>query len=68
VLADGDVWWGGTDTGDLWRVDPRTAKVATVHVAPPIGEQQPESVFDMFEPLGMAVGGGSVWVTVTLPF
>jgi len=68
VLGDGQVWWSGTDTGDLWRVDPRTGNVASVHLAQPIGEQQVESVLDMFEPLGTAFGGGSVWVTMSLPF
>jgi streptogramin lyase len=70
LVAEGDaVWWNGTDTGSIWRVDPHAAKVVrTIHIAKPIFEQHPASAFSMYEPLGVAVGGGSVWVTMSLPF
>jgi tRNA A-37 threonylcarbamoyl transferase component Bud32/streptogramin lyase len=69
VAEGGAVWWNGTDTGSIWRVDPRAAKVVrTIHIGKPIAQQHPASAFSMYEPLGLAVGGDSVWVTMSLPF
>jgi hypothetical protein len=69
VVGDDAVWWNGTDTGDIWRVDPRAAKVVrTIQLARPIADQHPASGFSAYEPLSLAAGGGSVWVTMSLPF
>jgi serine/threonine-protein kinase len=54
------VWWIGADSGNVWRVDPRTGKiVSTVRLTPPY-----HSPGD-FLPFGIAAGAGGVWVTVT---
>jgi tRNA A-37 threonylcarbamoyl transferase component Bud32/streptogramin lyase len=69
VLGDGAVWWIGTDSGSIWRVDPQSAKiVATIRIAQPIARQQANSALSLFEPLGLAIGGGNVWVTLSEPF
>ncbi len=68
VLGDSAVWWNGTDTGAVWRVDPSSGSiVSTIHVATPIADQK-GAPLSLFEPLGMATGAGSVWATMSLPF
>jgi serine/threonine-protein kinase len=61
VLGDGALWWSGTDSGTIWRVDPKTGKiVATIHITPPA------STFDAIGPLQITAGADAIWVTVTV--
>jgi streptogramin lyase len=60
AVGRGAVWWIGGDSGIIWRVDPRTGKiVSSTRLTPPVDS------FGDFEPFGLAVGNGGVWVTVT---
>ena len=55
AFGNGALWWSGSGTGTLWRVDPRTARiVATIRVASAGYEH----------PFGIATGEGAVWVTI----
>jgi streptogramin lyase len=49
VLAGGSVFASGNDTGTVWRVDPRTARVTRIYA---VGAK----------PTGLAACGGRVWV------
>ena len=60
AVGRGAVWWIGGDSGMVWRVDPRTGKIVSrTRLTPPVDS------FGDFEPFGLAVGPGGVWVTVT---
>jgi predicted Ser/Thr protein kinase len=63
TLAAGEdgVWWNGANSGLVWRVDPRTRRIAsTTRITPPL-----ESFSD-FEPIGIAAGEAGAWVTVSV--
>jgi glutamine cyclotransferase/predicted Ser/Thr protein kinase len=60
AIGPGAVWWNGTDSGTIWRVDPGTDKiVSTIRVT------RPWALSTDVEPLGIAYGDGAVWVTVS---
>jgi len=60
ALGPGAVWWNGTDSGTIWRVDPSTGKiVSTIRVT------RRWALSTDVEPLGIAYGGGAVWATVS---
>jgi serine/threonine-protein kinase len=66
ALSNGSLWWNGTDTGSLWRLDPHTNRLlTTIHLAQPIAQQP---AFPPYEPLGIATGAGSIWITTSIGF
>jgi tRNA A-37 threonylcarbamoyl transferase component Bud32/streptogramin lyase len=61
ALTDGSVWWNGTDSGTIWRVEPSAGRVVSaIRLTPPV-----ES-YSVSQPLGIAASAGGVWVTVSL--
>jgi hypothetical protein len=61
ALDDGELWWNGADSGTIWRVDPRTGRVASgIRLTPPV------EAFLAIQPVGIAAGAGGVWVTVSI--
>jgi len=66
VLGHDSLWWNGTDNGNLWRLDPRTNRLlATIHLSQPISQQR---ALPQYEPLGIATGAGSIWITTAISF
>ena len=59
AIGEDAVWWSGGDAGVVWKIDPRTSKIAsTTRVTRPI-----ESFSDK-APYGITAGPGGVWVAV----
>jgi len=60
AVGEGAVWWGADVSGTVRRVDPKTGtNTKTIRITAPVG-----TVND-FQPMGIAAGADSVWVTVT---
>ena len=59
AIGEDAVWWSGGDAGVVWKIDPRTAKVAsTIRVTAPV------TSFAVKGPYGITAGPGGVWVAV----
>ena len=59
AIGEDAVWWSGGDAGVVWKIDPRTSKVAsTTRVTRSV-----ESFGDK-APYGITAGPGGVWVAV----
>ena len=59
ALGDDAVWWSGGDAGIVWKIDPRTSRIAsTTRVTAPV------EGFGVMAPYGITAGPDGVWVAV----
>jgi sugar lactone lactonase YvrE len=59
AIGGNALWWSGGDAGVVWKLDPRTAKIAsTIRLTPSV------EVFGVKAPYGITAGADGVWVAV----